>query len=134
MMAFGIACGGVLKLRSEEGKGLAGCLSFLLVLVVVGFAAAKIWPEYYACKSLDTDVRTEVSRAGANFLSDETLMKDILNLATRNEVKLTNEQVKIERFAGQINVVVHFTVPIDLFFFNWDMSCDIKATSFVGRL
>ena len=121
-------------MRNEEGKGMAGCLTFLLLVVVAGFVGVRIWPDYYACSSMNTDLKTEVSRAGANFLDDTTLMKNILQLAKRNEIKLEREQVKIDRFAGQINVSVSFVTPVDLYFYTWNMSCNLKASSFIGRL
>ncbi len=134
MMTSRTKCGSILSLWSEEGKGAAGCLLFLLLMVIVIFVGIKIWPDYYACKSLDTALKTEVSRAGANFLDNESLMKNILLLAKKNEIKLDREQVKIERFAGQIFVTVNYYSPVDLLFYTWHMSCDIKASSFIGRL
>jgi hypothetical protein len=83
---------------------------------------------------MNTDLKNEVSRAGANFLENDVLMKNILQMAKRNEVNLVQEQVKITRFAGQINVAIHFVTPVDLYFYTWNMSCDLKASSFIGRL
>ena len=121
-------------MRNEEGKGLAGCLTFLLITVAVAAVGVKIWPDYYACASMNTDLKTEVSRAGANFLDEDVLMKNIIQLAKRNEIKLEKDQVKIERFAGQYNVTVIFITPIDLYLFTWNMNCTLKASSFIGRL
>ncbi len=126
--------GGIKIMRNEEGKGLAGCVTFLVLAVVVAAVGVKIWPDYYACSSMNTDLKTEVSRAGANFLDEDVLMKNIIQLAKRNEIKLEKDQVKIERFAGQYNVTVIFITPIDLYFFTWNMNCTLKASSFIGRL
>jgi hypothetical protein len=82
---------------------------------------------------MDTALKTEVSRAGANFLDDDVLMKNILQLAKRNEINLEQEQVKITRLAGQLNITIHYVTPIDLYLFTWDMVCDLKATHFIGR-
>jgi hypothetical protein len=119
---------------NQDGKGMAGCLGFLLLLVAVSAVGVKIWPDYYACSNMNTDLKTEVSRAGANFLDDPTLMKNILQLAKRNEINLVEEQVKITRFAGQINVTVNFVSPVDLYFYTWNMNCNLHASSFIGRL
>jgi hypothetical protein len=121
-------------MRNEEGKGMAGCLTFLLIAVAVAAVGVKIWPDYYACSSMNTDLKTEVSRAGANFLDEDVLMKNILQLGKRNEINLKKEQVTIERFAGQYNVTVHFVTPVDLYLFTWNMNCTLKASSFIGRL
>jgi hypothetical protein len=122
------------SLRSQEGKGAMGCLLFLLVAAVVIFLAARIGPVYYASKSLEADLRTEASRAGANFLSDETVLKNVLDLARRNEIRLKRENVKLERFAGQVFITVSYSVPVDLIVTERTMNFNIKASSFIGRL
>lgn len=124
----------ILNPRSEEGKGAAGCLLFILVLAAAVMVGIRIWPDYYAFKSLETDVKTEVSRAGANFFDDETLLKNVLLLAKRNEVRVAREHIKIDRFAGQIFLTVRYTIPLDLGFYKWNKAFEIKASSFIGRL
>ncbi len=122
------------SLQDQEGKGAAGCLLFLMIAAVVIFLAARIGPAYYANKSLEADLRTEASRAGANFLSDESILKNVLDLARRNEIRLKRENVKLERFAGQIFITVSYSVPVDLIVTERTMEFNIKASSFIGRL
>ena len=126
--------GSGLNYKNQEGKGAVGCLIFLLVLAICILAVIRLWPDYYAYKTLDTELRTEASRAGANFLEDEAIMANVLQLAKRSDVYITKKNVKIARIAGQIFITVHYSVPIDFIFYTWNMECDIKASSFVGRL
>ncbi|PYU90087.1 MAG: hypothetical protein DMG08_19140 [Acidobacteria bacterium] len=126
--------GSGLNYKNQEGKGAVGCLIFLLVLAICILAVVRLWPDYYAYKTLDTELRTEASRAGANFLEDEAIMANVLQLAKRSDVYITKKNVKIARIAGQIFITVHYSVPIDFIFYTWNMECDIKASSFVGRL
>ena len=126
--------GSGLNYKNQEGKGAVGCLIFLLVLAICILAVVRLWPDYYAYKTLDTELRTEASRAGANFLEDEAIMANVLQLAKRSDVYNTKKNVKIARIAGQIFITVHYSVPIDFIFYTWNMECDIKASSFVGRL
>ena len=121
-------------MRNQEGKGAVGCLLFLMVAAIVIFLTARIGPAYYANKSLEADLRTEASRAGANFLSDESIVKNVLDLARRNEIRLKRENVKLERFAGQILITVSYSVPVDLIVTERTMEFKIKASSFIGRL
>jgi hypothetical protein len=79
-------------------------------------------------------VNTEVSRAGANFLADEMLVNNILDLARKNEIRLARNEVKVERFAGQIHLTIHYTVPVDFIVLKKDLNFEIKTSSFVGRL
>jgi len=121
-------------LRSQNGSGTAGCLAFLLVAAVVGVLALRMGPTYYANKSLEADIRTEASRAGANFHDDETVMRNVLELARRNEVRITRENVKLERFAGQIFITITYSVPVDLFVTQKTFNFKVAGSSFIGRL
>ena len=120
--------------KRAEGKGTLGCLFFLLAAGIVGFIGVSVGPAYYAGKSLETDVKTEASRAGAHFYDDETIMRNILDLARRNEVRITRENVKIDRFAGQIFITIEYSVPVDLLVTEKKLDFKFKASSFIGRL
>jgi hypothetical protein len=121
-------------LHSNEGKGTLGCLISLFILVVGILVAVKAGPPYFAYRGFESDVKTEISRAGAHFYDDDVVMRDILDLAKRNEIRLKEEDVKIERFAGQIFVKIDYSVPVDLFVYEKDMDFSISASSFIGRL
>src|SRR5687767_13581582 len=112
MMDLAMKQDGVWNLRKQDGKGMVGCMFALLLLFVGGVAGIRLFPPYYAHKSFQTDVHTEISRAGAQFLDEETVMKNILALAKRNEIRLTRKDVKLERFAGQIHATVNYSVPV----------------------
>ena len=81
---------------------------------------------------LESDVKTEVSRAGAHFLDDDTITKDILAMAKKNEIRLTNQNISIDRFAGQVHINVHYAVPVNLIVFHHDLMFQINASSFIG--
>jgi hypothetical protein len=134
MMNLAIKQDSVWNLRKQDGKGMLGCMLALALLFVGSVMGIRIFPTYYAHKSFQTDVRTEVSRAGAQFLDDETVMKNIIALARRNEIRLTRNNVKLERFAGQVHITVKYTGPVDFFVFKRDMEFEIEASSFVGKL
>ncbi len=118
----------------EQGKGTMGCVVSLALLGIMAYIVIRSGPDYYAFKSFDADVRTAISRAGANFYDDETVLRDVLDLARRNEVRVARENIKIERFAGQLHVTIHHTIPLDLIITQHKMNFEIKASSYVGRL
>ena len=122
------------RLRAEEGKGTAGCLFFLLLTAVALFVGIRVGPDYYSYKGFETDVQTEVSRAGANFADEESVVRNILALARKNEIRLKRENIKMEHFAGKVHVTVKYTVQIDLIVYQRDVDYEVKASSFVGRL
>jgi hypothetical protein len=119
---------------NAEGKGTFGCLFSLLLLAAAVFAGIKLVPLYYAASSFESDIKTEVSRAGANFFSDETMLKDIMMLARKNEIRITSDQIKLERLAGQVRVVVAWSEPVDFVFFQYSVPFRVNASSYMGRL
>ena len=133
-MDFAMKQDSVWNLRKQDGKGMVGCMFALVLLFVGGIAGIRLFPPYYAHKSFQTDVATEVSRAGAQFLDDETVMKNILAMAGRNEIQLKRDNVKLERFAGQLHVTVRYSVPVDFIVFKRNMEFEARASSFIGTL
>jgi hypothetical protein len=121
-------------LLDSEGKGVTGCFLFLAVLALAAVLGARLIPVIYSVKSFETDVKTEVSRAGAQFYADEVLLKNLLDLARRNELRIKRENIKLERFAGQVFVTIHYSTLVDFIVFERDINFDIKASSFIGRL
>jgi hypothetical protein len=119
---------------NSEGKGTFGCLFSLLLLAAAVFAGIKLVPLYYSASSFESDIKTEVSRAGANFFSDETMLKDIVMLAKKNEIRITPDQIKLERLAGQVRVVVTWSEPVDFVFFQYTVPFRVNASSYMGRL
>jgi hypothetical protein len=119
---------------SPEGKGTAGCLVFVLLLAIGTFIALNVGPSYLASRSFEADLKTEVSRAGARFYANDTLLKEVLLLAKKNEVRIAPENVRIERYSNQIFVKVKYSLPIDLYFYEYIMNVDIKASSYIGTL
>jgi hypothetical protein len=116
------------------GKGILGCFFFLAIAAAAVFVGIRLGPIYYANSNLESSIRTEVSRAGANFFDDETIIKDVLDLAKRQEIRLTRENIKVERYAGQVHITVHYTVLADLGFYRRNLDFNIDVSSFVGRL
>ena len=88
--------------RDSEGKGLIGCMFFIVVFALAIYLGIMLGPVYYANFNFESQIETEAGRAGAKFLDDETIIKDILDLAKRNEIRLNRQNIKIDRFAGQV--------------------------------
>ena len=121
-------------LGSDEGKGTLGCLIFLLLLGAAIFATFQVGPTYYAYKNFESDIKTEASRAGAHFYENELVLNNIMALAKRNEIRLEKENVRVERFAGQLQITIHYSVPVDFIIYQRTLDFDINASSYIGRL
>lgn len=121
-------------LRNTEGKGVVGCLIFILLLGIALFMAVQLGPVYYANYAMESELKKEISQAGAHALSDEQIIRDIMNMAKRNEVPLRAEDIIIDRVAGQIVVAVTYVVPVDFMVLERDLNFHIRVTSFVGSI
>jgi hypothetical protein len=120
--------------KNCEGKGTLGCLLSLVLLAAGTYVGMQVGPPYFAYKSLQADVGTEVSRAGAHFFNDEVLVQNVIDVARKNEIPLKKEDIKVERFAGKVSVSIHYSVPVDLVFTRHTFNFEIKASSFIGTL
>jgi hypothetical protein len=120
--------------HESEGKGLLGCLISIVLLGVAVFLAITLGPIYYSNLNFESDVKTEVHRAAAHALSSDTMVKDILDLARRNEISLKKQNIQIERYAGQVHVTVDYSVPVDLLVIDHDFIFKITVSSFIGSL
>ncbi len=120
--------------HESEGKGLIGCMFSIALLVVAIFLGIVLGPAYYNNLNFESDVKTEVSRAGAHLFDTETMAKDILDLARRNEINLKRQDIQVERSAGKLHVTVSYSVPVDLLVTKRQLNFEIDVSTFVGSL
>jgi hypothetical protein len=120
--------------RECAGKGTTGCLIFVLLFGCAMLAGARVIPVYYSFSSFETDVKTEISQAGARFYDDETVIKHVLDIAKRNEIRLQREDITVEHIASQLQISIHYSVPVDLMVYEHNMDFKIRASSYVGTL
>ena len=122
------------RLNDSEGKGIVGCVILIVLLGVAIYLGIVLAPIYYSNFNFESGVKTEVSRAGAHFLENEAIAKDIMDMAKRNEIRLSRQDISIERFAGQIHIKVRYSVPVDFILFEYDLTFKIDESSFIGTL
>jgi len=119
---------------NSEGKGTLGCIVTLLILGVMVLMLMRIGPPYFAFKSFESDLKKETSRSGANSFDNETIIKNVLDLAKRNELHLKREDVTVERYSSQLFISVHYVLPMDLIVYQRDLNLDVRTSSLIGRL
>jgi hypothetical protein len=121
-------------LYNTEGKGIIGCL---IVIVLLGFAifmSIQLVPVYYSYYSMESEAKKEISKAGAHSLKDEAIIRNVLEAAKRNEVPLKEEDIQIERIAGQVIMEIDYVVPMDFVALQRDFNFHIRVSSFVGAI
>lgn len=111
---------------------MIGCIILLVVIGTAIFLAIRLGPLYFYNNNFRSDVETEVNRAGARSLKNEIIVDNILALAKTHKIELTQEDVKVDRFAGQIHVEVSYSVPVNFALFQRGINFQIAASSFVG--
>jgi hypothetical protein len=121
-------------LNNVEGKGIVGCLVFIVLLGVTIFLSIELIPVYYSYYSMESEVKKEISKAGARSMRDEEIVGNLLEVAKRNDVPLKKEDITIERIAGQIIIDINYAVPTDFVVFKHDLTFQIRTSSFVGAI
>jgi hypothetical protein len=111
-----------------------GCLLLIVLSGVAIYLGIVLAPILYADFSLESGIKTEISKAGAHALDDETIIKDIIDLGRRNEIRLTRQNISIERFAGQVHIRVRYSVPVDFILLERDLTFKTEGSTFVGTL
>ncbi len=123
-------------LRDSEGKGFLGCMTAIVVFTAVIFIGIKLGPVYYSNYTFEEELKTLVSRAGARYTSNEKIITDVLDLARQHNIDLTYENaednIRIERYAGQIHVNVQYFVPVDFLILQRKLRFQIKLSSFTA--
>jgi hypothetical protein len=121
-------------LYNAEGKGIIGCLVFIVLFSVAIFLSIQLFPVYYSYYSMESEVKKEISKAGARSLQDDVIIRNVLELAKRNEVPLKEEDIQIERVAGQIIFDIDYAVPVDFVVLQRDLNFNIRVSSFIGAM
>lgn len=97
--------------RGQRGESNAGCLFGLIVLALAIFLAYKMIPVKVKAADLKQTVTDEAKMAGTH--RDDVIMNQILAKARELNLPIGEENVKINRTAGEITVDVEYDVPVD---------------------
>jgi hypothetical protein len=114
----------------EEGKGSLGCIFSIALMVIVVFVAFKLGPVYFNHYEFKGELQQVVSRAGARSVQDEVIIQDIIRTAEKSKIILKKENIQIRRLAGQLNITVEYTVPINLLVTTYNRNFKLEESSF----
>ena len=123
-------------LRDSEGKGILGCIGAIVLLAVIIFVGIKLGPIYYSNYQFEEDLKTLISRSGARYTPDQQIIIEVVELAQKNHINLTHENaknnIKLERFAGQLHLNVQYFVPVDFLIIRRNFRFQIKLSTFTA--
>jgi hypothetical protein len=122
------------RFKSSEGRIALGCIFYLLLFIAAVYASIQVIPIYKANLNFETDVKTEVSRAGARILDDDRITDEIINLAQKSGISLEKDDIKIEHFPGELRITVNHDESANFILFTKDFHFVVKESSFIGTL
>jgi hypothetical protein len=122
------------SLHDSDGKGMVGCMVFIVLIGIAIFLSIRLIPIYYTNYTMESEIKIVVSRAGAHYLDDVAITKDVLDIARKNEIPIEKKNIQVRRFANQIFVELEYAVPVDFGVLERNLNFQIKASSVVGTL
>ncbi len=121
-------------LLDSEGKGFIGCMIAIILIALIIFVGIKLGPVYYTNYLFEEDLKNITSEAGARYMNNDEIIRNILSAARENSIRMTPEDaqknIKIERYAGQVHINVEYFVPVDFLVYKKKMRFLIKNSSF----
>lgn len=105
--------------RRESGEGQFGCLVGVVLLLAAALVAYKMIPIKVKAAEMRDTVIDEAKSGGQH--SDRRITEEILRTAKRLELPVKEDDISIERNAGQIRVEVKYSVPVEFpgYTYNW---------------
>lgn len=103
----------MLRKIHERGEGRLGCLFGVILLLVGLLIAYKMIPIKVKAAEIRDVVHDEAKSAGTH--RDDRIRKAILDVAVKEGLPITEDNIEIERTvnASQIRVEVKYTVPVE---------------------
>lgn len=99
--------------RRIRGKGMIGCLLWLVVLAAVGHVLYKVVPVKIRSSSF-YDVMQEQASFGS-IKSEDQIKYEVLRRAQELQIPVTPETVTVSRSRSAVTVEAHYTIPIEFF-------------------
>ncbi len=105
------------RFRRESGEGQVGCLIGLIVFALAIFIAWKMIPVKVKAAEI-RQVTLDEAKSGHD---DARIIGNILYRARAEDLPITEDNIKIHRGGGNINLQVDYDVPIQFpgFTYKW---------------
>jgi len=116
----------------ESGKGAAGCLIALLLVVIVGMIAYKAIPARIAVAELQDYCEDQAEKASLDGFTDENIAKSIHRKAQELKLPVQAEDIKVRRDGGQVYINVDYVMPLRFpgYTYRWTVNHDIARVLF----
>ena len=115
------------RIQRESGEGKAGCLFWVLLLLVGGLVAAKLVPVEMKKMKLRDHMQELASTQGHR--PQAFYEKEIGNKARELGLTIPKDQIQVKKYENRIIMDVEFTVPIDFMVYQWDWTRKIHLAA-----
>ena len=99
--------------RGTRGEGRVGCVIWLGIVALIGYALFKVVPVKIANSSFE-DYMTEEASFGS-IKSAKQIESEILAKAKELDIPVTNDNLKVTRTREKITIEAHYTLNIVFF-------------------
>jgi hypothetical protein len=111
------------RIGSQRGEGKAGCLFWLLILLVAGTVGAKVIPvkmQTMKLKDYMEDLALTQPRKSGEFFESQIFKK-----SKELGLPVPKDQIKVRKSKERVIMDVQFTVPLDFYLFQHDWHVEL---------
>jgi hypothetical protein len=99
--------------RGMRGKGMIGCLLWLVVIGAVGHVLYKVVPIKIKSSTFYDTMQEQASFGSIK--SEQQILYEVLRRAEELGIPVTRETVTVTRTRAAVTVEAHYTIPVEFF-------------------
>lgn len=111
------------RLRSQSGEGKAGCIFWILVLLVAVLAATRIVPVKISTMQLEDFMKELPMHYPTK--QQSFYEREIANRAEQLRLNIPKEKIQVKKYSERLVMDVKFTVPLDFIIFEYGWNIQI---------
>ena len=99
--------------RGMRGKGMIGCVLWLVVIGAVGHVLYKVVPIKIKSSTFYDTMQEQASFGSIK--SEQQIQYEVLRRAEELGIPVTRETVTVTRTRSAVTVEAHYTIPVEFF-------------------
>lgn len=99
--------------RRMRGKGMIGCLLWLVVLLAVAHVLYKVVPIKVKTSTFFDTMQEQASFGSIK--SEQQMLYEVLRRAEELQIPVTRETVSVTRTRSSVTIEAHYTIPVEFF-------------------
>jgi hypothetical protein len=99
--------------RGMRGKGMIGCVLWLVVIAAVGHVLYKVVPIKIKSSTFYDTMQEQASFGSIK--SEQQILYEVLRRAQELEIPVTRETVTVTRSRSAVTIEAHYSIPVEFF-------------------